>query len=817
MPSRFVCPHCGASGRLPDGFKGDRIRCPACKSISQIGTAGAGSTQSGPAPSQTGPGGAARAEETEAVYALEPWEQADETPATPVVTERPGPAARPAPAPSRRPGDDEPEAEDEESSGPPMAMIIGGAAAGVVALLAGLLFMHPRGKSTPPRRSQASNQPVETPVAGRLGMPPQPVAPVPGQMNTSVNVPKLPGAPPPVVIGGPGSAPAIAAVAPGPAPAPVPGGPAQPATILPTNGPGATHAVAEAGNTQAAATDDTVRSIQDATVFLNVAVGRVKGSGTGFVIQSQGDTVLIATNDHVVNPHLIGLPRDDETSRPMQPTIHAVFRSGGGPAVEQTVLARILAADGEENRDLAILQCQGVKNPPQPISLDDVAEPKRLMPVIVYGFPFGPIERRFDPSVRRNPSLTVNRGAVSNLIKDQFDRLSRVQLDASINPGNSGGPVSDDKGRLVGVCVAKIEYTNIGFAIPAAEVSRLLAGRVGAISLRIRGPQDRQPLIEARARLIDPLNHVQDIHLVVAPAASTAGGPDADGNWPALTGAQTVQLNRAALIPTTSFRLEFPMPKDRRLLVQTIYRLDAGKIVRTMPTPKAVGRNGDWPPFDVPGPRFTALGPLVDARGQAVKDCNVQRTPDSLTIEVPAGVRLLSLQLDVHNAPMMLADVEGDFIAQVRVTGNMIPGTTPPKWKKPLPGTFQGAGLLLFVDSRNYVRMERSVAADKGKAALKSQALIEIIKGGRAIASLYPTIPGGPLYIRIQRIGGAVSCLFGPDGRRWLSHEKLAIAFPPKVKIGLIACNMSKVPLTAQFEEFVLITEQNEIDAKKSP
>jgi hypothetical protein len=78
-------------------------------------------------------------------------------------------------------------------------------------------------------------------------------------------------------------------------------------------------------------------------------------------------------------------------------------------------------------------------------------------------------------------------------------------------------------------------------------------------------------------------------------------------------------------------------------------------------------------------------------------------------------------------------------------------------------------------------------------------------------------IPDGPLYIRIQRIGGAVSCLFGPDGRQWISHQKLAIAFPSKVKIGLIACNISKVPLTAQFEQFVLITEQKEIDAKKSP
>ena len=223
-------------------------------------------------------------------------------------------------------------------------------------------------------------------------------------------------------------------------------------------------------------------------------------------------------------------------------------------------------------------------------------------------------------------------------------------------------------------------------------------------------------------------------------------------------------------------------------MVQPVYRLVTGRLVHAMPTPyvvdartKTVARDLGKAASDVPVAGFAALGPLVDSRGEPVKDCKVEKDASSLTIEVPAGVRVLSPQLDYHNAPMMLADVEGDFIAQVRVTGNMIPGTTPPKSKKGnLPGTFQGAGLLLFLDSKNYVRVERSVAADKGKPALKSQALIEIIKGGKEIASFYPTIPDGPLYVRIQRIGGAVTCLFGPNGRQWISHQKLAIAFPPK-------------------------------------
>jgi regulation of enolase protein 1 (concanavalin A-like superfamily) len=504
--------------------------------------------------------------------------------------------------------------------------------------------------------------------------------------------------------------------------------------------------------------------------------------------------------------------------------IQAVFRSGGVPGVEQSLRAQLLAADGEENRDLAILQVQGLKDPPQPISLSDLAEPEILMPVVIYGFPFGYIDNALDPSVRRNPSITVNRGSVSSLRKDRFNRLSHIQIDGSINPGNSGGPVADEKGRLVGISVAKIDGSNIGFAIPAAELSRMLEGRVGPIGLTLGGESAGQANLHAHARMIDSLNHVQIVHLLIAPAGSTPGGPDADGNWPALTGAQMVELSRQASTASASFKLGFPIARDRRLMVQAVYRLDAGRVVRTMPTPYVLLRPGSTPmggeqagpAINRPAAGFAALGPLIDSRAQPVKDCNLQRDQSSLTIEVPAGVRALSTQLDVHNAPMTLADVEGDFIAQVRVAGNMVPGTERPRFKVVLPGTFQGAGLLLWQDARNYIRVERTVSATPGKAALSTKALVEFIKGGRTAHVVYPMIPDGPLYIRIQRIGGAVTCLFGPDGRRWFSHEKLAVAYNPRVKVGLSAANVSRQPLTAQFEDFVLITEKKDVDAEKS-
>ena len=261
-------------------------------------------------------------------------------------------------------------------------------------------------------------------------------------------------------------------------------------------------------------------------------------------------------------------------------------------------------------------------------------------------------------------------------------------------------------------------------------------------------------------------------------------------------------------------------------MVQTAYRLDSGKLVYTMPRPYQVpsrptslARADVEPQARGPIATFAVLGPLIDPHKQPVKDCKIQRDANSLTIEVPAGVRLLSQELDIRNAPMTLADVDGDFVAQVKVSGTMVPGTDTPKYKgkNVLPGTYQGAGVLLWHDTKNYILVERSVTTKRGNVVLSSKALVEIIKGGKSVASISVIIPDGPLYLRLQRIDGALAFLFGPDGKRWITSRKLAVVFPAKVQVGLVACNMSKQPLSAQFEAFVLITEKKDLTDPMKP
>ena len=61
--------------------------------------------------------------------------------------------------------------------------------------------------------------------------------------------------------------------------------------------------------------------------------------------------------------------------------------------------------------------------------------------------------------------------------------LALVQITGDIHPGNSGGPVVDAAGRLVGIAVAKIRNTNIGFAIPTCQLAAVLSGRLASASV----------------------------------------------------------------------------------------------------------------------------------------------------------------------------------------------------------------------------------------------------------------------------------------------------------------------------------------------
>ena len=119
--------------------------------------------------------------------------------------------------------------------------------------------------------------------------------------------------------------------------------------------------------------------------------------------------------------------------------------------------ATIIATDTV--RDLAILKVSGIG---QHQVLKWRKKPIKLIEeVYVLGYPYD------------LKDISITRGVVSSLTKDNYDDRQYVQTDAAINEGNSGGPLVDSCGRVIGINTMTIWGSeNIGFATRADQVEK---------------------------------------------------------------------------------------------------------------------------------------------------------------------------------------------------------------------------------------------------------------------------------------------------------------------------------------------------------
>ncbi|MCC6738494.1 MAG: trypsin-like peptidase domain-containing protein [Planctomycetia bacterium] len=251
-----------------------------------------------------------------------------------------------------------------------------------------------------------------------------------------------------------------------------------------------------------------LKELKDATVFVKLDSGRLHATGSGFLFFKDGNTGFIATNAHVVeSPD--GAPR----------TISVVFFSG-----QKEEFSLAATAVGEDpDRDLAILKVQR-EGLPKALSLATKCKPRETLPVFILGFPFGEMLRTSE----KNPAITIGRGSVSSLRLDDEGELAIVQIDGDINHGNSGGPIVDASGALVGVTVAKVEGTGIGFAIPARELDLMLEGRIQSVKFEERSNVAGALKFEAVIGLIDPMGKVKNVSVLFVPGdkAAPVGKPE---------------------------------------------------------------------------------------------------------------------------------------------------------------------------------------------------------------------------------------------------------------------------------------------------
>jgi putative serine protease PepD len=195
-------------------------------------------------------------------------------------------------------------------------------------------------------------------------------------------------------------------------------------------------------------TGDLVRSVYAAASPSVVSVRTGSGSGTGFLVDSDG---TIVTNAHVVgDADQVQVRFDDDGE------LHD---------------AEVLGVDA--STDLAALRVDpGAANGARPLELADSDRVQVGDQAVAIGYPLG-LDR------------TATAGIISGLEREiqapngfSIDRV--IQTDAPINPGNSGGPLLDASGRVIGVnsqiasAGGSQGNVGIGFAVPANTVRDVL-------------------------------------------------------------------------------------------------------------------------------------------------------------------------------------------------------------------------------------------------------------------------------------------------------------------------------------------------------
>jgi RNA polymerase sigma factor (sigma-70 family) len=180
-------------------------------------------------------------------------------------------------------------------------------------------------------------------------------------------------------------------------------------------------------------------------------------------------------------------------------------------------------------------------------------------------------------------------------------------------------------------------------------------------------------------------------------------------------------------------------------------------------------------------------------------DCSIDLENDQLIIKVPGKRHGLEAELSTLNAPRVLRDIEGDFIVDLKLHAEFKPGERSTS-RTGFP--FVGAGLLLWSDPGNYIRLERA-AIVTGKR-LVPYFLFEERRDRR------PVPPGGGIeanpeeatFLRLERKGDRVTGSVSADGIKWNAFPARTVRLPTKLKLGVAAVSSSEGPFTVTLENF---------------
>lgn len=166
---------------------------------------------------------------------------------------------------------------------------------------------------------------------------------------------------------------------------------------------------------------------------------KLKSVGSGVIVDKTG---LIVTNAHVIN---------------MASSIFVILNDG----------TQVKGEAVYENRDddLAFIKIV----PPKPLVEAVLGQTDDLMlgeTVVAIGNPLG-LENTVTSGIISGKSRKFHSPQGNFMMGDM------IQIDAPINPGNSGGALFNLSGKLIGINVAVVQYSqSIGFAVPVEKLKK---------------------------------------------------------------------------------------------------------------------------------------------------------------------------------------------------------------------------------------------------------------------------------------------------------------------------------------------------------
>lgn len=230
-------------------------------------------------------------------------------------------------------------------------------------------------------------------------------------------------------------------------------------------------------------------------------------------------------------------------------------------------------------------------------------------------------------------------------------------------------------------------------------------------------------------------------------------------------------------------------PKVRATAARSLSRLDGRPLPAGLP---AVG------PADAPTVRPLAWGTFVDPLRQA----EARELEDGVLIWVPPGLYDLSVEVGRTTAPRLLRPVEGDFVAEVDV-GKVSEalGRRNPSERR----GFHGAGLLLWMDGQNYVRLESATYREGGIMGSVRYVLFEQRAGGELVGGLDSgrfALKDAPTSLRLERRGTELRAFARQGNEAWREVGRKEVVLPRVVHIGVAAVNTAGSRLPATFRNF---------------